>query len=93
MEQAAFIELLKTLGQAAIFAYAAYKFYQDGRASDKIWTGYLLDQNRMLMAFIMQQNFLRSPAVAPAVTAMPEEFKKWMQQLPTDLQEVKVGQI
>lgn len=88
MDQAAFLELLRTLGQAAIFAWAAHKFYQDGRASDKIWTQYLLDQNRMLLASIMQQTFLKSPAIAPATPPVPEALKRWMDQTsPTDLGE------
>ena len=87
-EQASLMELVKTLGQAAIFAYAAYKFYQDGRASDKVWTQYLLDQNKMLLAYIMQQNFLKSPAIAPAA---PPPIRPWMENIPTDLGDVKTA--
>lgn len=63
----AFIELIKTIGQAAIFAYAARQFYNDGRAQDKLYIQYLQEQNKMFLQALMQQTFLRSPAVAPAV--------------------------
>lgn len=91
MDQAAFLELLKTLGQAAIFAYAAYKFYQDGRASDKIWMTYLADQNKMLLATIMQQTFLKSPAVSPSIPPGAEQLRRWLDPTPTDLGEAKTG--
>lgn len=76
----ALIEFIKTLGQAAIFAFAANQFYKDGRAQDKLIITYLSQQNQMLLQAIMQQTFLKSPAIAPI---MPS----WMSPIPTDLGE------
>ncbi len=80
-------EVLKAvtgLGQAAIFAWAAYQFYRDGRAQDKVFITHLQEQNKMLLAWIMQQTFLRSPAIAPAVPPI------WGT-TPTDLGDAKAG--
>lgn len=81
-------EVLKAitgLGQAAIFAWAAYQFYRDGRAQDKVFISHLQEQNKMLLGWIMQQTFLRSPAVSPAVPPI------WASPSPTDLGDAKAG--
>lgn len=80
----ALIEFFKTLGQAAIFAYAAHQFYKDGRAQDKVFISHLVEQNKMFLAAMMQQTFKNSSAISPAVAP-------WMQNIPTDLDPVKTG--
>jgi hypothetical protein len=75
-------EVLKAitgLGQAAIFAWAAYQFYRDGRAQDKVFINHLQEQNKMLLAAIMQQTFLRSSAINPAPPPV------WNSSTPTDI--------
>lgn len=77
------LKALSTLGQAAIFAWAAYQFYRDGRSQDKVFITHLAEQNKMLLAAIMQNTFRNSSAINPAVAP-------WMQVAPTDLGE-RVG--
>lgn len=83
------IKMLTGLGQAAIFAWAAYQFYRDGRAQDKVFIAHLQEQNKMLFAWIQQITFLKSPAISPAIPpSVP--VAPWMGNIPTDIGE-KVG--
>lgn len=78
------IKAITGLGQAAIFAWAAYQFYKDGRAQDKVFITHLVEQNKMFLAAMMQQTFKNSSAIAPAVAP-------WMQNVQTDLGEARAG--
>lgn len=84
MDQA-LIEAMAGIGQAAIFAFAAYQFYRDGRSQDKLFITHLQEQNKLLLQAIMQQTFLRSPAISPAVPPL-QTASQWTP-VPTDLGE------
>lgn len=80
------IKAIAGLGQAAIFAFAAYQFYRDGRAQDKVFIAHLQEQNRMLFAWIQRLTFLRSSAILP-------DAPNWSGPIPTDIEPEKMGQI